>query len=177
MFAVLSHQNKLELLFIKNENKKNCDFIINSFKVEVKTIIDGIEFATDIEDRLIDEVIIALKRNKVVGDINEALLQHPQIIYLNFTSGSLGLALNLVADIEGIHLVFDKCLSFVIKYLYSDNKQFYKNTIPVIISASSIDSESNYRVSSFVIFYPIKDSKADPNKVTTNNIIFDQINI
>jgi hypothetical protein len=177
MFAVLSHQNKLELLFIKNENKKNCDFIINSFKVEVKTIVDRIGFATDIEDRLIDELIIALRRDKVVDDINEALLQHAQIIYLNFTSGSLGLALNLVADIEGIHLVFNKCLNFVIKYLTSENKQFYKNTIPVIISASSIDSTLNYRISSFVIFYPIKDSKADPDKITTNNIIFDQINI
>ncbi len=177
MFAIMSYQNKVDLLFIKNENRKNCDFIINSFKVEVKTIIDRIEFATNLEDTLIDELIITLKRDKIVDDINEALLQHPQIIYLNFTSGSLGFALNLVADREGIHLVFDKCLNFIIKYLSSPIKGFYKNTIPIIISASSIDSALDYRISSFVIFYPTKDSKADPDKIITNNIIFDQINL
>ena len=139
--------------------EKTCDIILNSFGVEVKTILDQIKFSTT-EETLSKEFEETLKKKKVIYSINDALSKHPDIIFLVLTFTSAGISLNDQILQSQYHLSsIQQTISQVIA-LSSSNRELRKshqvNEIPVVIFVAGVEISNNiYRISSLPIAYPV----------------------
>jgi hypothetical protein len=180
MLAAMSKDEGFEVEFPPKPNSgKICDINLNTFDVEVKTILDRIEFSNT-EETLSKELEGTLKKDKVVDSINDALSKHSDIIYLvlTFTSAGISLILHSQNHQPSIKQRLTQAIA-----LSSSNRALREspkiNEIPIVIFATGVDfSNCIYRISSLTIIHPVlsvnDELSADSEKLKIN---LDEYNI
>jgi hypothetical protein len=160
MLAAISREEGFDVEFpLKSDSEKTCDITLDSFDVEVKTILDRIEFSNT-EETLSKELEGTLKKKKVVESINDALSKHPDVIFLVLTFTSAGISINdHILQSQNHQPSIQQMLSQAIA-LSSSNRALRKsqqtNEIPVVIFVAGVDvTNSIYRVSALTIRHPL----------------------
>jgi len=136
----------------KKPNSKNPDVFIIKIPSEIKTIIDEIHYQDQIEANLIEEILCSLRRNKLIGKINEGLEQTAKIIILDSTGTSLGYAINLYASRYKETYLIKEAIKNAIELVDSSHKTY----VPVMIFGQSVDLEYNFRFSAITVPCPVK---------------------
>jgi hypothetical protein len=136
----------------KKPNSKNPDVFINRIPSEVKTIIDEIHYQDQIEANLIEEILCSLRRNKLIGKINEGLEQTARIIILDSTGTSLGYAINLHVSQHKKMYSIKEAINNAIELVDSRHKPY----VPVVIFGQSVDLEYHFRFSAITVPCPVK---------------------
>jgi hypothetical protein len=166
MLAGLVRLEGYDSQFISTEESKTCDLLVNSYKTEVKTILDRNRQENRIEEKLEQEIELTLKRTKILDHINDALEKNPQIIFINLTFSTLGVGFakfcfNKSKDFS-IHKALRKSIIFV--------EQIKKNNtikaIPIVIFTSLVNFIQNeHQFFSLAFLYPIKEieNKKEPD--------------
>ncbi|MGI9009989.1 MAG: hypothetical protein ACR2F1_02230 [Nitrososphaeraceae archaeon] len=90
MLPCIIKEEGFDIKFNQIKKTKEYDLFFNSYPAEVKTIIDQSKFGKNIEENLNDEIEGTLKREKILGDINNSLSQGAEITFLFLTFSSLG---------------------------------------------------------------------------------------
>jgi hypothetical protein len=160
MLAAISREEGFDVEFpLKSDSEKTCDITLDSFDVEVKTILDRIEFSNT-EETLSKELEGTLKKKKVVESINDALSKHPDVIFLVLTFTSAGISINdHILQSQNHQPSIQQMLRQAIA-LSSSNRALRKsqqtNEIPVVIFVAGVDvTNSIYRVSALTIRHPL----------------------
>ncbi len=153
MFYAISSSQGLHLFFVKNDvNSKSPDVFLYDIPVEVKTIIDKIEFQTKIERDLHTEVLGSIRRSKIIQDINDGLAQNAKIIALNATTQSLGYALDKYVTSNEVDVNIKDAMDNCLNLANMGSKDF----VPVLVYAACIDYKGKYRMSAFTVRCPSK---------------------
>ena len=152
---------------------KEYDLLFNSYPAEIKTIVDESKYGKKIEKNLKEEIEITLQRDKSVGKINHSLSQGAEIIFLFLTFSSLGVGF--------LKHIFKKQNNFSVNNALIESISLAKNNrtkkvvekIPVIVLTTSIDTiNSNYKIFSLLVQYPVKNNKnkleANPDNLSIN---------
>jgi hypothetical protein len=177
MLAAICATEGFEIHFPRPiESEKICDIILNLLNVEVKTILDRIEFANS-EETLCKELEEPLKKKKVGDHINDALSKHPDMIFLVLTFTSAGISLSEHTINTENHSSIQKTLNQATMLSHSNsgliNTQKPPKEIPLVIFVTNINASNRiYRVLSLLVSYPIMiidgELKADREKLRIN---------
>ena len=101
----------------------------------------------------------SLKRDKIIKDINDALIQSARIVVLNITPSSLEYALALYSSSNNVNLSIEDAISNHLQLI--DMK--ISDIIPVVVIASCVDDHRKYRVSAVCLKCPVKMNNGPPS--------------
>ena len=160
MTYAISAERNHRFSFEENDpSKKTPDAYLKEVPIEIKAILDDIQFQTKIESDLYSEVFGTLKRDKIIKDINDALIQSARIVVLNITPSSLEYALALYSSSNNVNLSIEDAISNSLQLI--DMK--ISDIIPVVVIASCVDDHRKYRVSAVCLKCPVKMNNGPPS--------------
>lgn len=140
--------------FIQSTNKsKKCDLLIDCYSVEIKTTIDDFRYGTKIDNDLRSEIQGTLTRDKIVNDLGDALQkENIDLVIFNVVSTSLGMG--IVKFRNNNALSFPDSMRKAIEYV-NQIKGDGKYLIALIYSCYTDDVNSEFRINSFIVKYPL----------------------
>ena len=166
MIAALAAEYNFAVRFKqKIKGEKNFDMFIQEIPSEVETILDQIPWAMQPASDVRKEILVSLKRNKMIEKILDGLRQGGKIILVNATASSLSWGINISASRNNVTYTLEKALKFAI-----DHATRFRLSIPVVVFGTSIDYERNFRLSAFFVSYC--SDVVDPSKLSINYVRF-----
>lgn len=171
MSAALMKEAGFEIEFIPTGNEKRCDFLLNSFKVEVKTFLDMSYEPPELEKSLNAEILGTLKRNKAVGDMKDALSKKADIVLMFLSFTTLGVGFSKYTFKKDIDFSLGSALSKSISIAQRNQTTQDMTEVPVITFTTLIDfSDCIYKMFFYTVPYPVKKDNGkfepDPDKLT-----------
>ena len=145
---------------------KEYDLLFNSYPAEIKTIVDESKYGMQIEKNLNEEIKLILKRDKILGKINNSLSQGAEIVFLFLTFSPLGVGLLKYTYKNQNNFSVNSALTDSISLAKNNRNRQEVKEIPVIVFTTSIDTINlNYKIFSLLVQYPVKNNK---NKLEAN---------
>jgi|SRR5215212_6446623 len=166
MLPCIIKDEGFDIKFNLTRKSKEFDLFFNSYSAEIKTIIDESKNGIQIEKNLKEEIEITLKRYKIVEKINNSLSQGAEILFLFLTFSSLGVGLLKYTHKNQNLFSINNALTDSISLAKNIRNRQKVKEIPVIVFTTSIDTiNSNYKIFSVLVTYPVKNNK---NKLEAN---------
>jgi hypothetical protein len=144
--------------FIPSTSDKQCDILVNSFKMEVKTFLDSND--PILEGSLRNEILQTLKRDKAVIDIKDALSKKSGIVLIFLSFTSLGLGFLKYTYNRDVNFSLQKALTEAFHLAQHDRtveNVRYVEKIPVVTFTTAIDIPNlAYKMFFYTVPYPVK---------------------
>jgi hypothetical protein len=144
-----------EVNFIPTTNDKQCDLVVNSFKMEVKTFLDRGNLT--LEESLSKEIRVTLKRKKAVSDIKNALSKKSDIVLIFLSFTTLGLGFLKYTYKKDVHFLLQEALNEALSIAQQNQTTKNVKKVPVITFTTAIDfTDSIYKMFFYTVPYPVK---------------------
>lgn len=155
MSAYLMKEVGYEVNFIPTTNDKQCDLVVNSFKMEVKTFLDRGNLT--LEESLSKEIRVTLKRKKAVSDIKNALSKKSDIVLIFLSFTTLGLGFLKYTYKKDVHFLLQEALNEALSIAQQNQTTKNVKKVPVITFTTAIDfTDSIYKMFFYTVPYPVK---------------------
>ena len=143
LFYSLADEAGFTISIIKNKkDQKTPDLLLNTIPIEVKTIIDKMEYQEKIENSILEEILASFKRNKIFKKINEGLSQGGKIIILDATAISLGYIVSYYASTRRVTLGIQKAIKDSIDFASAISSDFLISAVLLITGSLELSSGS-----------------------------------
>lgn len=157
---IISRSNEEET----KQKIKTPDLLLDDITVEVKALIDEIEFVVKIENDMHTEIVESFKIKKILDKIKDSLEKRADMIFLNCTHSSIGTAMKYFSHNCELSAALKVAREFI-----GDNKKMTVTHIPIILYTGYPTEDGLYTTSSQVVCYPVKENNVGDCKLVMDS--------